>query len=42
MHGNGVLYFKNGNKYEGTWVNNQAHGKGTFYYKNGEKYIGEW
>jgi 1-phosphatidylinositol-4-phosphate 5-kinase len=29
-HGNGVIVFKSGNRYEGTFANDVMHGKGTF------------
>ena len=33
---------RNGEKYEGMFVNNKLHGQGTLTYANGDKYIGSW
>jgi hypothetical protein len=37
-NGNGVgtKYYRNGNTYEGNWIQNKWHGKGIMYYENGE------
>jgi len=40
-HGNGMMFFVNGDKYEGEWKHDQIHGIGTYYYNNGSKYEGE-
>ena len=40
--GYGVYEWKNGDKYEGFWQDNQPHGKGIKKWANGESYIGEW
>lgn len=34
-HGNGVLYYKNGDRYEGQFYNNQVQGEGVYYWKGG-------
>jgi len=46
----GIIYYINGNRYEGMWSNNEKSGKGNFYFKalgtlyynNGDKYNGQW
>ena len=44
--GYGVQLFPNGDKYEGSWMNNQRSGKGTYWKKfNGKlrrEYTGDW
>ena len=40
--GKGIMYYKNGNKYEGEWKNDKKEGKGLFYWNNGDRYEGEW
>ena len=42
MHGQGILYFKNGNIYNGSFVNGIKSGYGSLIYKNGEKYLGNF
>ena len=42
FEGEGTLYYKNDNKYEGQWKNGRRDGKGTFYYNNGDKEFGEY
>ncbi len=39
-NGFGAWVYPNGDKYEGTWVNQKMHGQGTYYYKNGDIYKG--
>jgi hypothetical protein len=39
-NGFGTWQYANGDKYEGTWVNQKMHGSGTYYYKNGDIYKG--
>ena len=39
-NGYGTWVYSNGDKYEGTWVNQKMHGQGTYYYKNGNIYKG--
>lgn len=41
-HGQGTLYFKNGDKYVGQWQNDKKHGQGTYLYADDEKYVGQW
>ena len=36
------MYYKNGDRYEGEWKNDDREGKGILYYKNGDRYDGEW
>jgi len=38
----GILYYNNGNRYEGDWVDDKKKGKGICYYANGSKYEGQW
>jgi hypothetical protein len=42
MHGQGILYFKNGNIYNGSFHNGSKSGYGSLIYKNGEKYLGNF
>ena len=37
-----IVYFKDGNRYEGDIKNNKRDGKGIYYYNNGERYEGDW
>ncbi len=39
--GKGILYFENGNRYEGEILNGKCHGQGTFIYPQGS-WTGEW
>jgi len=39
-NGYGTWVYSNGDKYEGTWVNQKMHGQGTYYYSNGDIYKG--
>ena len=41
-HGNGVMKYRTGDLYEGTWENDCMHGQGIMVYSNGEKYRGQW
>ncbi|MDF1548762.1 MAG: caspase family protein, partial [Bacteroidales bacterium] len=41
-NGYGAWVYKNGDKYEGTWVNKQMHGNGTYLYANGDIYKGDF
>jgi hypothetical protein len=36
MEGKGVFYWKDGDRYEGSWKNNERDGNGTLYTKGGE------
>ena len=36
------MYYKNGDRYEGEWKNDDREGKGILNYKNGDRYDGEW
>ncbi len=42
IHGQGVLYFSNGNRYIGQWANQYRQGKGKLAYHSGEEYIGHF
>jgi L1 cell adhesion molecule like protein len=35
MQGFGVLLWKDGRKYEGTWMDGKKHGEGVTWYSNG-------
>jgi hypothetical protein len=41
-NGFGTWIYKNGDKYEGNWVNKKMHGVGTYYYMNGDIYKGDF
>lgn len=42
IHGDGILYFSNGNKYIGNWINQYREGKGKLIFANGEVYKGNF
>ena len=42
IHGDGVLYFSNGNKYIGRWENQYRQGKGKLIFSNGDVYKGNF
>ena len=42
LEGKGIMIYKNGDKYDGDWVNGKREGKGIMTYSNGGKYDGEW
>ena len=42
MHGQGVFIYGNGDKYVGSYKDNQANGYGTYTWKKGHIYIGNW
>ena len=42
-HGNGTLYYRNGNvQYEGEFINDKAEGDGRFIDEEGNQYIGKF
>jgi hypothetical protein len=41
-NGQGALYFSNGNRYTGAWVEQYREGKGVLTYVNGDKYMGDF
>ena len=41
-HGKGIMTYKNGNVYDGSWKNNTKNGNGVFTWSNGNQYIGDW
>ena len=41
-HGRGMELAKNGEKYDGDWVDNQKHGVGTYRWPNGRWRDGVW
>jgi len=42
MHGYGVYCWKDGSRYEGSYVDGKKEGNGVFYYTSGKQYIGMW
>ena len=42
MHGKGVFYYNNGDKYDGCYRDDKRHGKGAFTLADGTKYEGDW
>lgn len=42
IHGEGTLYFSNGNKYVGKWVDHYRQGKGRLVFTNGDSYNGQF
>ena len=40
--GKGIMYYNNGDRYEGNWKNDKKEGKGIYYYNNGKKKEGIW
>jgi hypothetical protein len=41
-NGQGSLFFSNGNRYTGAWVEQYREGKGILNYVNGDKYLGDF
>ena len=37
-----ILFFLDGNRYQGTWVQNKANGRGKLTHAEGDVYEGEW
>lgn len=42
MHGQGVLIWRDGKRYEGQFVNDKREGRGVFRWKDGRVYDGMW
>lgn len=42
IHGKGILYFSDGNKYIGHWVNHYREGEGRMVFANGDEYFGDF
>ena len=42
INGKGRYVWKNGNRYEGDFINDKKEGKGIYFYANGDKYDGEF
>mgnify|MGYP003339664306 CR=1 FL=1 len=42
LHGNGVLQYADGRRYEGMFRDGMRSGRGTLTYPNGIKYVGDW
>ncbi len=41
-HGFGTLFFTNGERFKGQFLNDKANGIGTFYRKTGDEITAEW
>ncbi|MCP3930323.1 MAG: peptidase C14 caspase catalytic subunit p20 [Bacteroidetes bacterium] len=41
-HGEGIAYYSNGERYEGTWSEGSFHGKGTLHLMDGTEVTGYW
>ena len=41
-HGVGAMRYRNGNVYEGSWMDDHRAGKGTMRFETGDVYEGEW
>ena len=41
-HGEGILYFKNKDKYQGEWSEGEFQGIGTYFHHDGKTRIGSW
>ena len=41
-HGQGVYYYANGDRYEGSFIDGQMTGKGLFVTRNGVSYVGDF
>lgn len=42
LTGDGIMFFKNGDKYDGYWLEGAFHGKGKLSYANGDTFSGEF
>jgi hypothetical protein len=42
ISGKGIVLFENGERYEGTWRENQMHGVGKYSYRDLSQYVGEF
>ena len=42
LTGNGTYYHKNGDRYEGNFIDNKRYGYGTFFFEDGRKYVGNF
>lgn len=42
MNGKGIFYCKDGDKYEGEWMDGKRNGKGIYEWSEGRKYDGDW
>ena len=42
MQGEGICFYANSNRFEGSFANDQLHGEGTYHHTNGNLYVGPW
>eukprot|EP01104_Vermistella_antarctica_P017048 TRINITY_DN5968_c0_g1_i1.p1 TRINITY_DN5968_c0_g1~~TRINITY_DN5968_c0_g1_i1.p1 ORF type:complete len:691 (+),score=132.26 TRINITY_DN5968_c0_g1_i1:200-2272(+) len=42
LHGRGVMAFKDGERYEGEFLDDKRHGRGKYFYNDGSSYTGEY
>ena len=42
LHGKGKMIYKDGDQYDGDWMNNQRHGAGRMIFANKDIYQGQW
>lgn len=42
QHGRGTFFFRNGDRYDGYWVNGMPQGEGRMIYNSGNIYEGQW
>ena len=40
--GRGQYTYKNGDRYDGDWVDDKRHGHGVYYFASGNRYDGDW
>jgi hypothetical protein len=40
--GRGTMFYPNGNRYDGLWLDDKPHGEGRMIYANGDVYEGMW
>jgi len=40
--GRGQYTYKNGDRYDGDWVDDKCHGHGVYYFASGNRYDGDW
>ena len=40
--GEGIMFYKNGDRYDGYWMEGAFHGKGKYVWANGDSYTGSY